>query len=165
MDNQRLPFPSDFFDAYMSNLSLMLVQYPEKQIRECYRVLQKGSKACYTVWGRPEECIQFTILREALGNLGQTQPPLNSAFAVGADKEGTKQKFLDAGFNEVKMWYQASNWLYRDGKELIENFMPTVAGQYAKNPEVMTEVCRLYDTKYRESNNTFEVLIILAYKD
>jgi ubiquinone/menaquinone biosynthesis C-methylase UbiE len=39
VDNQRLPFPSDFFDAYMSNLSLMLVPYPEKQIAECYRVL------------------------------------------------------------------------------------------------------------------------------
>ena len=29
-DNMRLPFPSDFFEAYISNLSLMLVEEPER---------------------------------------------------------------------------------------------------------------------------------------
>jgi hypothetical protein len=38
----------------------------------------------------------------------------------------------------------------------------------AKNPDnadVCAEVIRLFDTKYRESNATFENLVILAYKD
>jgi len=143
----------------------MIVPHPEKQIRECFRVLQKGSRACFTIWGRPENCIQFTILREALGNLGRAQPPLMPAFAVSADKEGLKQKFLDAGFNEVKMWYQPANWLYRDGKELTENFLPGVAGPMVKDAEVMGECARLFDSKYRQGNNTFELLIIMAYKD
>ena len=40
-------------------------------------------------------------------------------FAYGTDKEATKKQFLDAGFNEVKMWYQPANWLYRDGTEFV----------------------------------------------
>ena len=38
-DNMRLPFPTSYFDAYIANLSLMLVEYPERQIQESYRVL------------------------------------------------------------------------------------------------------------------------------
>jgi len=31
-DNMRLPFPDRYFDGYLSSLSFMFVQHPEKQI-------------------------------------------------------------------------------------------------------------------------------------
>ena len=55
-DNMCLPFEDAAFDAYVSNLSLMITQKPEKQIAEAYRVMRKGSKACFSIWGRPENC-------------------------------------------------------------------------------------------------------------
>ena len=51
-DNMCLPFEDVAFDAYVSNLSLMITQEPERQIVEAYRVLKPGSKACFSIWGR-----------------------------------------------------------------------------------------------------------------
>merc|ERR1711957_277728 len=107
VDNMRLPFESNFFDGYVSNLSMMIVPNPDKQISECYRVLKAKSRACFTVWGRREGCKQFTIMTQALKNLGREVPdaPARNNFTDGNDPEGTKKKFEAAGFNEVKMWY------------------------------------------------------------
>jgi hypothetical protein len=33
--------------------------------------------------------------------------------------------FIDAGFAEVKMWFQPANFLYRDGAEYVEQFLIT----------------------------------------
>jgi len=42
------------------------------------------------------------------------------------------------------MWYQAANWLFRDGKELIQDFLPgSSSGGYESNEEVLAEVVRL----------------------
>ena len=38
------------------------------------------------------------------------------------------------------------------------------ANEYTKNEEVVAEVIRLFDSKYKETMNTFELLIIVAYK-
>lgn len=64
-DNMRLPFDNESFDCYISNLSLMIVPNHSKQIQECYRVLKPGSYACFTVWGRPENTINFTVQGKA----------------------------------------------------------------------------------------------------
>ena len=62
-DNMRLPFANEAFEAYVSNLSLQIVQHRERQISEAYRVLKPGSRACFTIWGRPENCLIFYIRR------------------------------------------------------------------------------------------------------
>jgi len=56
-DNMRLPFPDSHFDCYISNLSLMIVPDYKRQLTECFRVLKSGSKACFAVWGRPENTV------------------------------------------------------------------------------------------------------------
>lgn len=81
-DNMRLPFPDQFFDCYISNLSLMIVPDYKLQISECYRVLKAGSYACYSVWGRPERTINFTIMREAHKRLGRAIPDAPSMFHI-----------------------------------------------------------------------------------
>ena len=53
----RLPFPDSFFDAYISNLSMMIVFDYKLQITEAYRVMKSGARACFSVWGRPENSI------------------------------------------------------------------------------------------------------------
>lgn len=62
-DNMRLPFADSTFEAYISNLSLMIVQHRDRQLSEAFRVLKPGSRACFTIWGRPENCLNFQIRR------------------------------------------------------------------------------------------------------
>ena len=55
-----------------------------------------------------------------------TNSPLtlpNNNFWLGNDLEKTKARFMNAGFKEVKMWYQPANWLYRDGTEFVNGFL------------------------------------------
>ena len=74
-DNERLPLADGTFEANIANLSLMIVQHRELQIREAFRVLKPGSRACFTIWGRPEFCQSLTIRRQAFINLGREAPP------------------------------------------------------------------------------------------
>ena len=55
-DNMRLPFADNFFEAYVANLSLMIVQHRELMIAEAFRVLKPGSRACFGIWGRESHC-------------------------------------------------------------------------------------------------------------
>lgn len=61
-DNENL---SDFgdaeFDLYISNLSLMIVNNPEKMLEEAYRVLKPNSMAIFTIWGSENLCSLMTI--------------------------------------------------------------------------------------------------------
>ena len=126
-DNMRLPFPNSFFDCYISNLSLMIVPDYRLQISECFRVLKPNSKACFSVWGRPERTIQFTIMKEVNKRLGRQIVPYNAAhdnFHLSRDIEVVKEEFRKAGFNkQIKAWYQAANWLYEDGKDFVQRFI------------------------------------------
>ena len=54
-NNELLPFPDGHFGAYISNLSLMLVNNYNNQLLEAYRVLKMGSAACFTIWGQDEK--------------------------------------------------------------------------------------------------------------
>ena len=69
-----LPFEDQSFGAYIANLSLMIVPNKQKQISEAYRVLKPGSAACFAIWGREENCQQFTTIIKALKNLGRDLP-------------------------------------------------------------------------------------------
>ena len=107
-DNMRLPFPDRHFDCYISNLSLMIVPDYKRQIAECFRVLQPNSKACFTVWGRPENTVQFKITGLAMEKLGRPQVPYNAAndnFHIQKNKEQVLKDFKAVGFTNVKSWY------------------------------------------------------------
>jgi ubiquinone/menaquinone biosynthesis C-methylase UbiE len=45
-------FPTESFDCYIANMTLMLVGSPGRQIKEAHRVLKKGGKAGFAIWGR-----------------------------------------------------------------------------------------------------------------
>jgi SAM-dependent methyltransferase len=65
-DNMNLPFADESFDCYISNLSLQIVPDYKRMINEAYRVLQPGSFACFTVWGREQRTLNFSALPLAL---------------------------------------------------------------------------------------------------
>ena len=70
-DNMKLPFADNSFEAYISNLSLMIVQHRERMISEAFRVLKPGARACISTWGREENMSVFRIFRQAHTNIGR----------------------------------------------------------------------------------------------
>jgi len=107
-DNMRLPFADEMFEAYISNLSLMIVQHRERQLSEAFRVLKPGSRACFTIWGRPENCLQFQIRNQAFINLGRE--PLKGDdvryWELQGDHDSIKKMCMEAGFSsDVRIWY------------------------------------------------------------
>ena len=113
-----LPFPSNWFTAYVSNLVLQLIDSPEDQIREAYRVLKPDSVAAFTVWGRKENSMLFTAQGEAERRrkekagqaVGKAFPPEGpnslSNFAFGYNIDRFLSVFRKAGFNQTKHWFQ-----------------------------------------------------------
>jgi ubiquinone/menaquinone biosynthesis C-methylase UbiE len=67
-NNEQLPFEDAQFDSYVANLSLHLVNNPDNMIKEAFRVMQSGSPASFSIWGRRENCQYFfmwqTVLEE-----------------------------------------------------------------------------------------------------
>ena len=106
-DNCRLPFPDEVFDAYVSNLSMMIVHDYKKQISECYRVLQSGSKACFSVWGRPENSFQFTVMKRACEKLGRPAPDHgnHTEFHLNFKQAEIMECLQKTGFKDCKMWH------------------------------------------------------------
>lgn len=47
--NDALPYEDNFFDRYISNLSLMIVPDADSMLREAYRILAPGGRAVFSV--------------------------------------------------------------------------------------------------------------------
>ncbi|AYL94294.1 class I SAM-dependent methyltransferase [Mucilaginibacter celer] len=50
-DMLNIPFPDESFDLVVCQFGIMLVPGQEKALQEIYRVLKKGGKLVYSVWG------------------------------------------------------------------------------------------------------------------
>ena len=109
-NNEFLPFADASFGAYIANLSLMLVDDHKKMLKEAYRVLEPGSAATFTIWGRREHCLQFTLINNEIEKFeakkGLTKSAESrSAFHLWDDQgEQVKKDLEEAGFGSIKMW-------------------------------------------------------------
>lgn len=125
-NNELLPFAEETFSAYLANLSVMLVNNPLNQFREAYRVLQKGSNACFTIWGNREETIQFThvdsvIEKHLPGDMVASMKAQSSNFDLFYGKHFDVEKTLkEIGFTQTKMWLAPMNLMYRNGAEFMQ---------------------------------------------
>ena len=92
---------------------------------EAFRVLKPNSIAAFTVWGRRENCLIFTALeagkRRLAAKMGLPfeEPTLPSNFDFGRDIEQNMAIFREAGFAQVKHWFQPSNHLFRNTEEFF----------------------------------------------
>lgn len=89
-------------------------------------------------------------------------PQSNFEFAENIEEHCQKMK--QAGFSQVKYWYQPMNLQYRDGEDYVSNF-GMVKGETG---EMRAEIVRLYDELSGAGTHdlkTFEIMNIVAYKD
>lgn len=56
MDAEALDLPDNSFDLVICSLGLMYFPYPEKALKEMYRVLKPGGHAAALVWGERSKC-------------------------------------------------------------------------------------------------------------
>ena len=89
-DAQALPFAEQTFDAVLCQFGVMF--FPDKQVafREALRVLRRGGRLLFTVWGQREGTVQHEAslaVGHALGRDPATllAPPYNDVDAVRAD--------------------------------------------------------------------------------
>ena len=130
-DAEKLPYPDECFDVYVSNLTMMLVNNYKNQISECYRVLKKGGTAGIATVGRPENSSYVSFYTDVLKSLGHDVPslPENRLFNSGKIVQLEKD-FRELGFSEVKLSYAQSDILFKDEKEAtdIQTTSPLVRG-------------------------------------
>jgi len=94
---ESLPFKDASFDAYFSNLCLMHVHNHRNQLKECFRVLQPGARAAFSVWGRPERSAAFSLFYDCLKEVGGEQPH-RLGFHLGEDPQILVNDMTQAGF-------------------------------------------------------------------
>ncbi|KAM9975390.1 hypothetical protein ACTFIW_010418 [Dictyostelium discoideum] len=138
---EQLPFGNGSFDRYFSNFCLHLVTSPETMLKEAYRVLEVGGIAAFSVWGRPENSNQFTIVKkmaEEIGlNFGSTQS--RSPFHLN-DSNKIRQLALDAGFSRVLVGHTFVNSPIQNGEEYSQVFL--------SNPDMQSFIKTLDNDKF-----------------
>ena len=103
----------------------------------------------------------------ARGETYEEEQTGHSNFDAGRDMDS---RFLDvfreAGFNQVKRWYQAQNHVFRTGEEFMG--APINNRLSSLEPDVKEALKSTYDDlsgANTEDLRVFEVMIVMAFKD
>lgn len=121
---EAMPFDDETFDSLYCNYVVHLVPNPKQAIKEARRVLKKGGCAAWSVWGRKENSLKFTILAnkrsELMEKWGMQSTSNRSAFHLN-DIEAFKNMVHEAGFSKCIAWYQGEASGFKSGKEYFDN--------------------------------------------
>ncbi|CAI2375440.1 unnamed protein product [Moneuplotes crassus] len=120
-NNEKLPYPDECFDLYLSSLSLHLVDNYMNQLEEAYRVLEIGGVAGFTVPGRLENCTNLNFVPSVLQSLGHELPASSNKPATHlSDKGNIYKDFRKVEFNIVKMYYTETNHTSENVTEMVD---------------------------------------------
>ena len=181
-NNELLPFESETFGGYLASLSVHIVANPVNQVKEAYRVLKKGSRAVFTVWGTRPESLFFSlgdmVLEKYLSKEQYSEHmKIKTLFHIYDDKgEKFKNDLLSVGFTDIKILEAAQHLMIRTGadyiaqnsgrlKGLIGNFGITDEQTVAS---FLQDCEKLYDElsgKDTADLKTFGIAVFLAFKD
>jgi len=122
---EALQFEDASFDRYLANLNVMLVPDPDRALDEATRVLQPGGLAAWSVWGRPEHSLMFTIPPQAAERVGIQLPEVpRSNFHMG-DRDAFRERVRERGFDRVLAWYSPLTLDLRSGLDLANTLLET----------------------------------------
>lgn len=174
-DNEKLPYPDQSFDCYLSSLSLNLVNNHKNQLAESYRVLEKGGVAGFTVLGRFEKCNYITFIPEVLSSMGHDIgiTDLKHPTHLG-DRDLVEKDAKEAGFSSVKTYFTNINILFENDMELF-NFMancPATCHFFDQldddqMEDFMVEYKKQYEERFGSKTSDpleWEILVAIAVK-
>lgn len=114
MDAENLDFEDDSFDAVVCSLGLMYFPYPEKALKEMYRVAKPGAEVSTLVWGARKECGWASIFPIVDKRVKSDVCPLFFQLGTG---NALKSAFESAGFMDVSSNRFSLDLNFEDGKQ------------------------------------------------
>ncbi len=117
-DNENLPFEENKFDYIISSLSLHLVSDPEKMLLEMKRILKPEAFAQYSIWGRPENCLPFTVIPNNLKKANIIFNNGRSNFHLSKE-ETLKELFNKTEITKYKISSTFIPFNFNEGKEFL----------------------------------------------
>ncbi len=120
---ESLPFEDSQFDVYISNFCLMLCLDADQAIKESYRVLKENGVAALTIWGKLEQTkIIWTIFADVFQKYGIDANNQKNSFWLAKDPAELKNKFLQAGYKQVRIEYTSEIYDCFDETEFLQQF-------------------------------------------
>jgi ubiquinone/menaquinone biosynthesis C-methylase UbiE len=170
-NSEQLPYGDGEFDRYVANLSLHIVENPDKMLSEAYRVLKDDGIAAFSVWA-DRSVNTFFAAHEIVGKevLPKPEVQTRSHFHL-SNKDELKALVKRAGFRRVLCFIEPSyiSWTPEQHVE-ISRHSPESLKLQAKNPELanlyfekLEEYIRDFITT-REEPLCFASNVIIAYK-
>ncbi len=133
---ESLPFPDEFFDVVTCRFGVMFFPDQAKAFRECRRVLKKGGRVAFVVWGKREQPFLGTtvgILSKYV-DVPPPDPDAPHAFMFG-ERGLLKSRLEAAGFAQVQeevrtisgRWLGPPEQYWQQFTEVAAPFRPLVA--------------------------------------
>ena len=131
-DNENLSFEDNKFDLIISSLSLHLVSNPDKMINEFKRIVKEDGYSLYSIWGKPENCLPFTILPNTLKKYNVVLPNSRSNFHL-SNEDTLKTLIFNAGIKKYKISTTFIPFDFTEGKEFLFIFNGPSNKEMTKN--------------------------------
>jgi SAM-dependent methyltransferase len=171
-DAQQLPFPDEQFDLATSRFGVMFFADTQRALRELLRVLKRGARACFAVWG-PKEQPYFdstigVVHRRVGGPLLDSDGP--DPFRFSRSRSLSKA-LRQSGFSSVQEETRTVAWTWRGPPEeaweqqraIATPFLPLFSRISAEEwPKINNEVHAAVRRFERNGAIEFTATIILA---
>jgi ubiquinone/menaquinone biosynthesis C-methylase UbiE len=119
-DNENMPFEENKFDMIIANLSLHLVSNPDKMLKECKRLLkpQADSFAYFSIWGRHEYSLPYTVIANNLKKANIELPNERSNFHL-SKHEKLRDLFERNGIKKFKIQTTFIPYNFTKGEDFL----------------------------------------------
>lgn len=172
-DAEALPFETASFDAVVMNFGMLHLARPETAIAEARRVLRRGGRFAFTVWGPPEAAVGFGIVNRAIADFGTPDIglPEGPPFFQFSDASACERTLAAAGFDDVDVATLPLSWRVPAPDAVFaavtDGGVRTSAVLRAQTPEALAQIraaVRRGVEAYATSDGTLAIpmLVILA---
>lgn len=134
MDAEKMDLPDNSVDGVLCRWGYMLMIDPADAFKETRRVLRRGGRLAFSVWGPPADNPWATLpgmVMVQLGKLEMPDPDAPGGIFSLAEKARIEELVLGAGFSEIEIEPMAVTWRYSDFEEMWD-FINDLAGAIAQ---------------------------------
>jgi len=104
VDMMDIHYRDDFFDLVICQFGLMLVPDKDKALAEIFRVLKKGGRLLFNVWGDRKENGIWDIGMKVVGSFFNENPVPQNIGPFSMDNENETMRILQqSGFNNIQV--------------------------------------------------------------
>ncbi len=121
---EQLAFADDKFEAITMNFGMLHLEHPEAAFKEAFRVLARGGRFAFTVWGLPEHARGFGIVLEAIKENGNSAVdlPQGPPFFRFSDENESRKEMAAAGFENVLCRHLNMEWRLNSCDDFFDAF-------------------------------------------